>query len=176
MVVTTAAVANNNHKNRKKEVFMKKKIFTFILTLAMILSILPASTLDVSAATSAKTSSSSYCTVKISQSLLNKRGKQYAKVKIKTYDMLGWYNTGAKVRITLRDGNTNRYICSYVAKGGNTLKLGDDHRSYRIYVDYYDEPVTGGIFARTFKAGNNFTNTGSCHKWKISNPSNCTIY
>ena len=122
------------------------------------------------AATSAKTSSSSYCTVKINQSLINKSGKQYATVKLKTYDMTGWWNTGAKVRVTLRDGN-GRYITSWIAKGGDTFKLGDDHRTYRIYVDYYDNPGNNFI-----SQGNNFTNMGASYKWTFSNPKNCTMY
>jgi len=149
---------------------MKKRILTIVLALVMAFAMIPATSLTASAATSAKTSSSSYCTVKISQSLINKKGKQYATVKFKTYDMAGWWNTGAKVRITLRDGN-GRYVTSWIAKGGDTFKLGDDHRTYRIYVSYYDNPGRGII-----SQGNNFTNLGSAYKWKISNAKNCTIY
>lgn len=91
---------------------MKKRILTIALTLVMVFSMIPAATLTASAATSAKTSSSlSYCTVNISQSLINIKGRQYATVKFKTYDMAGLWNTGAKVRITLRDGN-GQYITS----------------------------------------------------------------
>ena len=154
---------------------MKKRIFTTVLIFMMIFSVIPAASLNVSAATSAKTNSHSYCTVKINQSLINKKGRQYAKVKIKTYDMLGWYNTGSKVRITLRDGN-DRYITSWVGKGGDTLKLGDDHSTYRIYVSYYDKPVKGGFFSKVFTSGNNFTNTGGAYKWSFSGAENCRIY
>ncbi len=84
--------------------------------------------------------------------------------------MSGWYNTGAKVRITLRrDGNGN-YICSWVGKGGDTLKLGDAHHVYRIYVSYYDNPGNNFI-----SQGNSFTNTGASYQWKISNAKNCSI-
>lgn len=149
---------------------MKKRILTIVLTLVMVFSTIPAATMTAFAATSAKTSSSSsYCTVNISRSLINKKGKQYATVKFKTYDMTGWWNTGAKVRITLRDGN-GRYITSWIAKGGDTFKLGDDHRTYRIYVSYYDNPGKNFI-----SQGNNFTNLGSAYKWKISNAKKCTI-
>ena len=148
---------------------MKKQILSVVLTLLMVFSMIPAASLTAHAATSAKTDSSAYCTVRISQSLINKRGKQYATVKIKTYDMTGWYNTGAKVRITLRDGN-GKYICSWIGKGGDTLKLGDDHSVYRIYVSYYDNPGNNFI-----SQGNNFTNLGASYKWKISNAKNCSI-
>lgn len=148
---------------------MKKRLLSIVLSVVMMLSIIPATSLTASAATNGRTGSSTYCTVKISQKLLNKKGTQYAKVKIKTYDMTGWWNTGAKVRITLRDGS-GRYICSWIGKGGDTLKLGDDHTTYRIYVDYYESSKKGVI-----AQGNNFTNIGSSYKWKISNASNCTI-
>lgn len=122
------------------------------------------------AATEEYFGTSKYCTAKISQSLINKKGKQYATVKLKTYDMLGWMNSKAKVKITLKDGN-GRYITSWVGKGGDTLKLGDDHSVYRIYVDYYDKPGNGVI-----TQGNNFTNRGKSYKWKFSNAKNCKIY
>ncbi len=148
---------------------MKKRILSVMLTLLMVFSMIPAASLTAHAATSAKTDSSAYCTVKISQSLINKRGRQYATVKIKTYDMTGWYNTRAKVRITLKDGNGN-YICSWIGRGGDTLKLGDDHSVYRIYVSYYDNPGNNFI-----SQGNNFTNLGASYKWKISNARKCSI-
>lgn len=148
---------------------MKKRILSVAFTLLMVFSMIPTTSLTAHAATSAKTNSSAYCTVRISQTLINKRGKQYATVKIKTYDMTGWYNTGAKVRITLRDGS-GKYICSWIGKGGDTLKLGDDHSTYRIYVSYYDNPGNNFI-----SQGNNFTNLGASYKWKISNAKNCRI-
>ena len=148
---------------------MKKRLLSAVLVLLMLCSMIPATSLTACAATSAKTDSSAYCTVRINQSLINKRGTQYATVKIKTYDMAGWYNTGAKVRITLTDGNGN-YICSWIGKGGNTLKLGDDHSVYRIYVDYYDNPGNNFI-----SQGNNFQNLGASYKWSISNAKNCSI-
>ncbi|MBO5306287.1 MAG: hypothetical protein J6B12_05935 [Clostridia bacterium] len=148
---------------------MKKKLITIVLTLIMAFSVIPATTLQTSAVTSAKINSSSYCTVKINQSLINKKGKQYAKVKLKTYDMLGWFNSGAKVKITLKDGN-GKFICSWVGKGGDTLKLGDDHSVYRIYVDYYNNPGNNFI-----SQANNFSNLGSSYKWQISNAKDCKI-
>lgn len=149
---------------------IKKRIVTVMMTFAMLLTMVPATTLTASAVTTARVGASSYCTVNISNTLLNKKGTQYATVKLKTYDMTGWFNTGAKVRVTLKD-EKGRYICSWTAKGGDTLKLGDDHRTYRIYVDYYSNP--GGNF---ITQGNNFINTGSSYKWKISNAKNCSIY
>ena len=130
--------------------------------------------IKVQAATSAKFSSSgSYCEVRINQSLINKKGRQYATVKLKTYDLSGW-SSGAKVVVTLKDARGNT-IWSGVKKATCTLQLGDDHSVYRIYVKPYQEAVTGNIFQQSFIAGNNFTNLGKCVTWKISNNKNCTI-
>lgn len=64
----------------------------------------------------------------------------------------------------------SRYICSWIGKGGDTPKLGDDHSVYRIYVSYYDNPGNNFI-----SQGNNFTNLGASYKWTISNAKNCSI-
>ena len=153
---------------------MIKRLLTLLLTLSLSLTILPMTSMTTHAATNAKVGSSNYCTVTINQSLINKRGKQYAKVKLKTYSVIGWYNTGAKVKITLKDGN-NRYVCSWTGRGGDTLKLGDDHRTYRIYVDYYNQPTNRGFLSNIINSGNNFVNQGAAHKWTISDAKNCTI-
>jgi len=86
--------------------------------------------------------------------------------------MFGLFNTGAKVKITLTDGNGN-YITSWVAKGGDTLKLGDDHSVYRIYVDYYHD---ANISKYDWVSGaKDFENTGNAYTWKISNAKDCSI-
>ena len=154
---------------------MKKSIKTIALLLVVLATILGTFSVPVSAATSGKRDSSTYCYVQISNDLIRKSGTQYATVKINTYDALGWWNTKAYVTVTLRDGNTNAYICSFVARGGDTLKLGDDHRSYKLSVKAYEEPVTGGIISRTIKGGNNFTNLGNSVSWKVTNPKKCSI-
>lgn len=141
-----------------------KKIVSLLLVFALFLSAISLFSVPVSAATSGRRDYDTYCYVKISDSLLRKSGTQYATVKIKTYD--GWpslWNTGAYVTVTLKDGNTGAYICSFVTKGGDTIKLGDDHRSYRIYISAY-----GG-------GRNSFYDLGNSVKWKVTNPKNCTI-
>lgn len=148
---------------------MKKSILSTAFALLMVFSMMSSSLTTAYAATSATTDSSAYCTVRISQSLLRKSGRQYATVRLKTYDMTGWFNTGAKVQITLKDGNGN-YICSWVGKGGDTLKLGDDNSVYRIYVDYYNNPGDNFI-----SQADNFTNLGASYKWTISNAKKCSI-
>jgi len=129
--------------------------------------------LPVSASTAGKVNGSSYCTVNISDKLLNKRGKQYAKVTIKISDNMGW-NNNAKIRVTLRDQYGN-YITSWVTKGGTTIKLGDDHSIYRVYIERYNEPSSGNWFFNIFTVGDNFINTGKAVNWKITNPKDCSI-
>lgn len=148
---------------------MKYRFFSAIIAFVMLLSIVATVPMVASAETSGDTGSSAYCTVKINSSLINKKGTQYAKVKLKTYDLLGWSNTKAKVQITLKDENDN-FICTWVGKGGDTLKLGDDHSVYRIYVDYYDNPGSNFI-----SQGNNFTNLGASCKWEITDAKDCSI-
>ena len=111
--------------------------------------------------------------MEVNQSLINKRGRQYATVKLSTYDLLGW-SSGAKVVVTLTDYSGN-VIWSGVKKATCTLKLGDDHTIYRIYVQPYQEVSSGNIFKRTIIDGNNFENQGKCVTWKVSNNKNCTI-
>lgn len=146
-----------------------KKIAAMILVFTIIFSSIP-----VQAATSARFSSSgSYCEVRINQSLLNKNGRQYATVKLNTYNQIGW-NSSAKVVVTLKDSRGNT-IWSGVKTASCTLQLGDDHSVYRIYVKPYQQPVTGNILKRSIIAANNFENQGKCVTWKISNNKNCTI-
>lgn len=149
-----------------------KRIVALLMALVMAVSLC---TIPAFAATSAKFDSNSYCEVKISNKLLNKKGKQYATVKLKTYDRWpGWWNNGAKVTVTMKD-TKGRIIWKGQMKGGDTLKLGDDHAVYRLYFSAYKEPVKNNIWSKTFTGGNNFTNTGKCYKWTVSNAKDCTI-
>ena len=152
-----------------------KRIVSLLLALVLTLSAIPFFATEADAATSGARDSSTYCYVKINNSLITKKGTQYATVKLNTYDGTGWYNTKAYVRVTLRDGRTDAHICTWVARGGDTLKLGDDHSSYKIFVSAYEEPVSGGIISRTIKGGNNFSNLGNSVKWSVQNPKNCSI-
>lgn len=139
---------------------MKKGIAGIMAVTLMVTGITGISAESVAAATSGKTGTGSYCYVKISSKLLQKPGKQYASVKIKTGTLWNIWNTGRYCKVTLRDGS-GRYICTFNAKGGSKLKLGDDHTAYRIYVDYVDNP--------------SWDTAGNTAKWKITSPSNCSI-
>lgn len=153
---------------------MKRIVKTLVLTI-LVLIISSSFVLPVSAATRAEFDSGKYCEVKISQSLINKKGKQYAKVKLKTHASFpSSWNSGGKVTVTMRD-QYGRYIWSGQVKGGTTLKLGDDHSVYRIYVSVYKEPVTGSWWKRSIASANNFDNLGKCVSWSFSNNKNCTI-
>ena len=148
-----------------------KKIFSIML---IVLTLTACMITPAHAATRAKFNSGSYCEVKISQSLINKKGKQNATVKLNTHPLYGSYNSGGKVSVTMRD-QYGRHIWSGVVKGGTTLKLGDDHSVYRIYMTPYQQPSVGNIFQRSIIDGNNFENAGKCAYWSITNPSNCAI-
>ena len=163
-------------KDYEKENNIMKRILKKMVCIVLVLTIIFAEMqmITVQAATKSKFSSSdSYCLVKIDQSLRDKKGYQYATVQLKTYDKLG-LSSGAKVIVTLTDTQGN-VIWSGIKKATCTLKLGDDHRAYRIYVKAYEEPVKGNIFEQTIISGNNFENLGKCVTWKISNNKKCTI-
>lgn len=148
-----------------------KKFLSVILTLSLIFSVLFCE--NSFAATSASFDSNSYCTATISQKLMKNTKYKTATVKITTYDLRG-KKTSGKVSIRLTDGKGN-YIGTYTKKSGDTIKLGNDHSSYRIYISAYKEPLTGGIISQTIKSGNNFTNLGKCVTWKVTNNKNCSI-
>ncbi|MBP3447469.1 MAG: hypothetical protein J6K51_00420 [Clostridia bacterium] len=148
-----------------------KKFLSLLLILSLMLSTFFVE--NAFAATSASFDSNRYCTVTISQKLMQNLRYKTATVKINTYDLTG-KKTSGKVNVKLTDGKGN-YIGTYTKKSGDTIKLGNDHSSYRIYISVYKEPVTGGIIARTIKGGNNFTNLGKCATWKITNNKNCSI-
>lgn len=118
---------------------MKKGIAGIMALVIIVTGSTGMSAKSVAAATSGKTGTDLYCSVKISDKLLKKPGRQYATVKIKTGTLWNIWNTGRYCKVTLRDGS-DRYICTFNAKGGSKLKLGDDHTAYRIYVDYVDNP------------------------------------
>lgn len=128
---------------------------------------------NVFAVTSASFDNNSYCTATISQNLMKNKKYKTATVKITTYDLSGRKSSG-KINVKLTDGKGN-YIGTYKKKSGDTIKLGNDHSSYRIYISVYNEPVTGGIISSAIKSGNNFTNLGKCVTWKVTNNKNCSI-
>lgn len=146
----------------------------FVLSLVILLSLL---TVPAYAATNARFDSGDTCEVSISQVLLKKKGRQYATVKLKTHSMgvFSSWNSGANVIVTLYDGNTGRHIWSGQKRGGDTLRLGDDHARYIIKVTPYSEPVRGSFLRKRIIEGNNFTNLGKCYRWSFSNPKNCTL-
>lgn len=150
---------------------MKAKSFCLLLIMTILLVSLPTKTM---AATKGRFGNTGYCTVRINNSLLNKRGRQYAYVTLKTQDQIGW-GTSAKVNVTLRD-ESGRYIWSGVQKTSTKLKLGDDHRYYRIYVTCYQESERGNWFLLSLIRARNFENLGKCVYWTISNAKNCVAY
>lgn len=97
---------------------------------------------------------------------LNKNsGNAY--IKIYTYDAMGYKSSG-QVHITLRDWN-GKWICEFDAKSGDSLKLGNDHSQYRVYIakKQYPNTIIGN--------GDDFINVGKCQSWAINCTSNCYI-
>lgn len=90
-----------------------------------------------------------------------------ASVKIYSYDMTG-HKTNGKMHVTLRS-NTGSWIWEGDITSGDTLKLGNDHSQYRIYIakKQYPNTVIGN--------GDDFINVGKCQSWAINCTSNCYI-
>lgn len=107
------------------------------------------------------------CVVRIDNSLINKKGKQNATVKLQTYN--GNKTTKGKVSVTMRD-MTGKMIWQGVKNGGDTLKLGDDHSAYKITVKPYDSG------SGWFHGGNDFVNLGASAEWGLTNCKNCSLY
>lgn len=97
---------------------------------------------------------------------LNKN-RSSARVRIYTYDMLGLKSSG-KMHVTLRS-NTGAWIWEGDITSGDTLKLGNDHSQYRIYIakKQYPNTIIGNA--------DNFDNTGKCNTWAIECTSYCYI-
>ena len=118
---------------------------------------------------SSYTDSGNTCIVKISTSLINKKGYQKASVKLRTYNSISNKSTNGKVWVRIRN-MSNKLIWTGVKSGGNTIKLGDDYPAYKITVETYDSG--SGVIAD----GNDFINRGKTGKWGLSNPKNCQLY
>ncbi len=143
---------------------MKSKIF---IALAFIFTLIFSTTATnyTEAATSASFSNSNaYCTVYISDALMKKQGYHCATVKLVTRK-IGGIPTNGKVQITMTDENGN-HIWSGSKNGGVTLKLGNDHRVYRIYVRAYDY---GNDIV------NDLGNGAKLNTWEFVNAKNCSI-
>jgi hypothetical protein len=92
-----------------------------------------------------------------------KKGLQNGKVKIQTYDILG-FKSSAKVHVMFLDLDGN-WVCEFDAKSGDTLKLGNDHEGYQIFLT----PRSG------LSQPANFINVGKCVSWSVTAKSNCSV-
>lgn len=90
-----------------------------------------------------------------------------AKIKIYTYDSLG-YKTSGQIHVTLRDWN-GKWICEFDCASGDTLNLGDNYGQYRVYIakKQYPDTVIGN--------SDNWINIGECYSWAIECTKNCYI-
>ena len=90
-----------------------------------------------------------------------------AKIKIHTYNQSG-KETSGEVHIILKDVN-GRKISEFDAKSGDTLKLGDDHGIYRVYISKkrYPNSFSGQV--------SDMNNTPKCYHWAIECTKNCHV-
>jgi hypothetical protein len=155
---------------------MKKRFVRVFAVLFVVVTVMTSFGITASAAStsSVKNVGSGYVTVKISQSLLNKKGLQYAKVQLQALKSNGKADYDSWVHVTLRD-NKGKWICEFNQHtGANSvvdLKLGDDHSVYRIYVTKYE--YRSGNWKT---AADDFIRLGKTPaRWKINNPRDCSI-
>lgn len=95
-------------------------------------------------------------------------------ITINSYDGLG-LKTSAKLHVCLTDYNGN-WICEFNTTSGTKLKLGNDHREYRVYVSPGHYDTNGSFWKTVINGGNKFTNDGKCVTWKLTANSNCYIF
>lgn len=100
-----------------------------------------------------------------------------AYVRIYTYNRKG-KKTKGEMHIVLRDEKGN-WVWEGDIKSGAKLKLGNDHKAYRIYITKkeYDTTVGNLSISQIKKAGDNFVKIGenadNCHYWAINAKTNC---
>lgn len=152
-----------------------KKLTKAFLLFGLVSAMSSYTIMPVAAATKAEFGSNKCCVVNINESLINKKGKQYATVKLNTHSLHSSKNSKGTVIVRMYDQYGN-HIWSGQKKGGDTLKLGDDHSVYKIYVSAYNKPVEQSIWSQTFAGGDNFVNQGKCVTWSITQNKNCSIY
>lgn len=150
---------------------LQKKLIYLLLVICLMLSIGFTATKNVYASTRSDIEDeNNYCTVRIDPYLIKKRGKQYAKVKLKVYYTNPWGKSKSKrwkVTITLTDEN-GKFLKKWTGRGDDTLKLGDDHISYRIYVRELEQ----NSFWRRVEA---YSFDHPIDYWEFTNSKNCTI-
>lgn len=141
---------------------MKKLIKLFAAAL-MVMTLAVTTLVPGFAATKGDIGSSTECYIQIDNKLIQKKGKQYATVKIKTYQ--GFIiPKKAPVQIELLDGKTRKHIITWRAKGGDKISLGDDHRSYILRVKSI--PI---------QKNTDICDSMKASTWKITSAKDCTI-
>ncbi len=143
-----------------------KKILSILLALISVVTMFTATHIDAQAATwrtgnfDTGYTAKGYTTIY----LTSKKGKlQNGKIKVYAYDKLG-YKTNAKLHIVLRT-TSGKWICEFNTTSGSTLKLGNDHYAYRVYISPQ----------KLSNSANDFLNMGKCVYWGIQCTSNTTI-
>ena len=143
-----------------------KKIISSLLIAAMLLTVM---CFDVVAASDwLETGSDSYYNVTLNSSIANSIWKRYAKVRLKTRNSVDKRESNARVHVKITD-QYNNWLSEFDSKGGETLKLGNDHSGYRIYVSYYK---SNGSW---WDAADAFVDQGGSGEWRAVASSNCTV-
>ncbi len=156
------------HANVKKatHTLATKKLLALLLAFISLFATLSASQIDAQAAEwrtgrfDSGYTAKGYTTVYLTK----KNGKlQNGKIKVFTYDMMGW-KSKAKLHIVLRTTG-GRWICEFDTTSGSTLKLGNDHAAYRVYI----------APKKLKNSGDDFVNLGKCCYWAIHCTSNTYV-
>lgn len=158
-----------------KSIVLKKSISIVLTIVSMIVIVLSVGCISAQAATEVKTgcfgSGNNYVgTVYLEK---DKKGNLLdGKIKICSFAKKAFSNTKgtlnkAKLHVTLRDTN-GKWICEFDTTSTSTLKLGNDHKAYKVYV----RPVqtNGSGIVSTAKDWNN---SGACYYWSVDAVKNC---
>ena len=143
-----------------------KKVLAMIIALISIFAMLSSTGMDAQAATWRTGNFDSGYTAKgyTTVYLNTKKGKlQNGKIKVYAYDLLGC-KTNAKLHIVLRT-TSGKWICEFNTTSGSTLKLGNDHYAYRVYISPQ----------KIKNSADDFLNCGKCVYWAIQCTSNTYI-
>ena len=147
---------------------LRQKLLALLLTIISVLTVFTATGISADAA-SWRTgrfdlgyTAKGYTTVYLSK---NNKGKlQNGKIKVYSYNSVTGRKTNGKIHILLRTTG-GRWICEFNTTSGSTLKLGNDHAAYRVYISAQDLHCQA----------KNFLNDGACGFWAIECKSNTYI-
>ncbi len=113
--------------------------------------------------------SNEYYQIVLDANLMSQSTMKYATAKLCVYNQLGIKNSG-KVHVLITDDN-GKWLSEFDTTGNSTLKFGNDHRIYNMYVRYYRYSGNNLI-----EQANAWSNMGSTVTWNLTNNNSCFIY